>query len=70
MLTCMIIEKNFFISCNETLFHRANTDLGFRGPSYFFLFICCVAYQFVSFCISLNISGLKNISNICQGELS
>ena len=35
-----------------------------------FLFICCSAYRFVSFCISLNISGLKNISNISQGELS
>ena len=29
-----------------------------------------IAYQFVSFCINRNISGLKNISNISQGELS
>jgi len=67
---CMIIAKNFFISCSETVFHSANTDLGDREPSCFFLFICCFAYQFVSFCMSLNISGLKNISNISQGELS
>ena len=66
----MIIAKNFFISCSETVLHSADTDLGDREPSCFFLFICCSAYQFVSFCMSLNISGLKNISNISQGELS
>ena len=41
---CMITEKNFFISCNEAVFHCANTDFGFREPSCF-LFICCIAYR-------------------------
>jgi hypothetical protein len=66
----MIITKNFFISCRETVFHSANTDLGDREPSCFFLLICCYAYRFFSLCICLNISGLKNISNISKGELS
>ena len=35
-----------------TAFHCANTDFGFRGPSFFCFFIGCVAYQFVPFCIS------------------
>jgi len=70
MLMCMISTKNFFISCNEIVFHCANTDLGARGPSCFFLFICWVAYQFVSFSINSNIFGLKNISNMSQGEVS
>ena len=35
-----------------------------------FLFTCCVTYRFVSFGKSFNISGLKNSSNISQGEPS
>ena len=61
-------RKEFFY-WRETVFHSANTDLGDREPSCFFLFIRCFAYRFVSLCICLNISGLKNVSNICQGEL-
>jgi hypothetical protein len=65
----MIIAKNFFTSCNESVFHCAHTELGVRRPSYFFLIIFCVAYRLVSSWINLNISGLKNISNISMGEL-
>jgi len=30
-LICITIEEIFFISCNVTGFHCANTDLGFKG---------------------------------------
>jgi hypothetical protein len=44
----MIITKNFFISCDETVSHCANTDLGVRRPS--FLFVCllrCISVCFL-----------------------
>ena len=52
----MIIAKNFFISCRETVFHSANTDLGDREPSCFFfvylllcILVCFLAYMFEHF---------------------
>ena len=65
---CLTIEKNFFVCCNATGFHYANTNLGFRGPTCFFFLICCFAYQFVSFCVCLNNSVLKNIANASKGS--
>lgn len=70
MLTCITNERNFFISLNVTGFHCANTNFGFRGPSCFCFFICCVAYWLVSFCICFNNYMLKNISNISKQVLS
>ena len=65
--SCIWLSQRIFLFLALRLY---STDLSDREPSCFFLFICCFAYQFVSFCMSLNISGLKNISNISQGELS
>jgi hypothetical protein len=66
--SCVWLSRRIFLFLAVRLCHSVNTDLGDRQPSCF-LFICCFAYRFVSFCISLNISRLKNISNISQGEL-
>jgi hypothetical protein len=67
---CLTIENNFFVCCNATGFHYANTNLGFREPTCFFFPFCCFAYQFVSFCICLSNCVLKNIANASKGEVS
>jgi len=45
----MIITKNFFISCSETVFHCANTDLGVRGPPLllFVYLLLCISVCFL-----------------------
>ena len=69
MLMCMIVAKNFFISCSETM-PQCKYRFGWQTALlllFVYLLLCILV---CSFCISLNISGLKNISNISQGELS
>ena len=51
----MIIAKNFFISCRETVFHSANTDLGDRVLLLLFVYlllcisVCFLVYVFEHF---------------------